>query len=93
VELYEHRGGNDLISLGSENFTRIFNILGHLERNLKDFIKGVNLNDDDGGNYNSIVEIQVKLGLLRVAALCQQHKLTVSEDTLEEVEGNGEAGN
>jgi hypothetical protein len=81
VDLYEQRGGNELINLGSENFTHIFNILAQLERNLKDFIKGVNLSDDDGGNYNSIVEIQVKLGLLRVAALCQQHKLSAMDSS------------
>lgn len=50
------------------------------------------MNDYEGGNYNSISEIQVKLGLLRVSALCQQHKLQVIDNAIEEVEGSSEIG-
>lgn len=53
----------------------------------------MNLNDNEGGNYNSIVEIQIKIGFICASALCQNYKQSVIENSIDQIEVSSNVDN
>jgi hypothetical protein len=73
IQLFESRGGKQMIDLEFRNFKKIVDILTTLYNKNKDFSKNKGLTEAEGGFYNLLIEAQIQMGFTLVNCLCVQH--------------------